>query len=63
MMHKIQIAALSHLLIAQIHLEKRNYNLARQELIIVSRLISKYPDLRVEVPDNILETLCNNLRY
>lgn len=58
MMHKIQIAALSHLSEAQALMIVGDLEQARREINVVKRILLEFPDLELEVPTERLDAVC-----
>lgn len=58
MMHKIQIAALSHLSDAQALMTVGDLEQARREINVVKRILLEFPDLELEVPTEQLDAVC-----
>ena len=57
-MHKIQIAALSHLSDAQALMIVGDLEQARREINVVKRILLEFPDLELEVPTEWLDAVC-----
>lgn len=58
MMHKIQIAALSHLSDAQALMIVGDLEQARREINVVKRILLEFPDLELKVPTERLDAVC-----